>query len=146
VDREIYWHPVTRLSFAGQFAMGFSSASASHFINVLIHGFAVVVMAGVLRWWLGVGWGWAAWGALAWGLHPLRVESVVWVAERKDVLSGLFGGLALLCYLRAVREPNLHKIGLCFGFGVLAYSGACRSRFRGEGDHRSGVKAIAIPG
>ena len=48
-----------------------------------------------------VEWGAAA-AALAWGLHPLRVESVAWVTERRDVLAGLFDLLAVWAYLKAV--------------------------------------------
>lgn len=49
----------------------------------------------------------AAFAALSFGLHPLRVESVAWVTERRDVLSGFFCFLAMLAYLRAsTTQPN----------------------------------------
>jgi len=47
----------------------------------------------------------SAWVAAAFAIHPLRVESVAWVAERKDVLSGLFFMLTLWCYARYVENP-----------------------------------------
>lgn len=49
---------------------------------------------------------------LLWGVHPLRVESVAWVTERKDVLNGLFAFSSLLCYLRYVRESDENGSGL----------------------------------
>ncbi len=67
----------------------------------------------------------AAAGALFFAVHPLRVESVVWASERRDVLSGLFFLLTILFYLRAVRAPvrrcaHLAAATLCFALSLLS--------------------------
>ncbi len=68
----------------------------------------------------------AALAALLFGLHPLRVESVAWISERRDVLSGLFYLSAILAYLRAFRSPAARQgwshawWWTCLGFFVLA--------------------------
>jgi hypothetical protein len=51
----------------------------------------------------------AAFAALAFGVHPLRSESVAWITERRDVLSGLFLVTSVWMYVRAVAEPNARK-------------------------------------
>jgi tetratricopeptide (TPR) repeat protein len=61
--------------------------------------------------------------AALFALHPLRVESVVWIAERKDVLSTLFWLLSLLAYRHYARQTNLRRyflVALCFALGLMA--------------------------
>jgi protein O-mannosyl-transferase len=97
-----YWHPLTWLSlmldasFFGQAAGGF------HFTNVALHAVNGVLVFLLLRMLTGALWRSVVVAAL-FALHPLRVESVVWVTERKDVLSGCFGLLSLVCYARYVQ-------------------------------------------
>lgn len=62
----------------------------------------------------------AAFAALAFSLHPLRVESVSWVTERRDVLSGLFFLLALLAYLREIPRRHPPRLRLTLVFFTLA--------------------------
>ena len=62
-----------------------------------------MLLFAALRSLTGATWRSAAAAAL-WAWHPLRVESVAWVAERKDVLSGVFAMLTLLCYARYARQ------------------------------------------
>jgi tetratricopeptide (TPR) repeat protein len=67
----------------------------------------------------------AAVGALFFAIHPLRVESVAWASERRDVLSGLFFLLTLLSYLRAARDPARRRVQLvvatlCFALSLLS--------------------------
>jgi Flp pilus assembly protein TadD len=67
----------------------------------------------------------AAVGALFFAVHPLRVESVAWASERRDVLAGLFFLLTLLAYLRAARDParRLRRLAVataCFALSLLA--------------------------
>ncbi len=94
-----YWHPLTWLSlmldvsFFGQKAGGF------HFTNVAFHATNGVLVFLLLRLLTGALWRSVVVAAL-FALHPLRVESVAWVTERKDVLSGCFGLLALIFYAR----------------------------------------------
>jgi 4-amino-4-deoxy-L-arabinose transferase-like glycosyltransferase len=61
--------------------------------------------------------------AALFALHPLRVESVAWVAERKDVLSAFFGFLALGSYVAYARRPcarRLALVGVWLGLGLMA--------------------------
>jgi hypothetical protein len=103
------WHPLTWLSleldatlFGGQNARGF------HCINVLLHTVNTVMLFWVLSAMTGAVWRSAVVAAL-FALHPLHVESVAWVAERKDVLSTLFWMLTLAAYLAYVRRPRVGR-------------------------------------
>ena len=71
---------------------------------MLLHAATVILLFLVLRRMTGDLWP-SAFAAAVFAVHPLRVESVAWVAERKDVLSGLFFVLTLAAYLRYVRHP-----------------------------------------
>ena len=61
--------------------------------------------------------------AVVFAIHPLRVESVTWVAERKDVLSGLFFVLSIGAYARYVERPSLGRyalVVLAFALGLMS--------------------------
>jgi protein O-mannosyl-transferase len=75
-----------------------------HLTNVLLHTATVIALFLVLRQMTGALWR-SAFVAAVFAIHPLRVESVAWVAERKDVLSGLFFMLTLGAYVRYARHP-----------------------------------------
>jgi protein O-mannosyl-transferase len=91
------WHPVTVLSHMLDCQLLGLNPGAHHLTNVLLHA----LNAGLVFWFLQRMTG-AVWRSLLvaalFAVHPLRVESVAWVSERKDVLSGFFGLLALLAY------------------------------------------------
>ncbi len=95
------WHPVTWLSHMTDCELFDLNAGAHHFVNVLIHA-ANAALLFLLLWRLTKQlWPGALVAALfAW--HPLRVESVAWISERKDVLSTFFALLALLAYAKHV--------------------------------------------
>lgn len=76
-----------------------------HFTNVLLHALNAVLVFGLL-WGLARRPGSAFFLAALWAVHPLRVESVAWVSERKDVLSGFFGLLCLVSYVWAGRHTR----------------------------------------
>jgi hypothetical protein len=99
------WHPLTWLSHMldCQF-FGANHAGGHHLTAVLLHAANTVLLFLVLRQMAGGLWRSAIVAAL-FGVHPLHVESVAWVAERKDVLSGLFFMLALAAYARYARRP-----------------------------------------
>jgi hypothetical protein len=108
-----YWAPLTWLSLAADFALWGIDPVGYHLTNVVLHalnaGLLYLICLRLLRPPAAAGEGTpedptasacAGLAALFFGLHPLRVESVAWVAERKDVLSALLGLGAVLAYLR----------------------------------------------
>jgi Flp pilus assembly protein TadD len=91
------WHPLTWISHMADCTLFGLSAGAHHGVNILFHAVNVALLFTLLRQLTGRIWPTAFVAALfAW--HPLHVESVAWISERKDVLSTLFGLLALLSY------------------------------------------------
>ncbi len=97
------WHPLTWISHMIDFGLFGAWAGGHHATSVLIHAASAALLCGVLHAMTGALWRSALVAAL-FGLHPLRVESVAWAAERKDVLTFLFGLLALGAYLRFARR------------------------------------------
>ena len=99
------WHPLTWLSHALDCQLyGTQHPGLHHLTNVVLH--AAVAIALLLVLWQMTGSLWpSAFVAAVFAVHPLRVESVAWVSERKDLLSGLFFMLTLGAYLRYVRHP-----------------------------------------
>ena len=93
------WHPLTWVSHMLDCQFYGLKPWGHHFTSVLLHAINAVLVFLVLNLMTGARWRSLA-VALLFALHPLRVESVAWVAERKDVLSGFFGLLALLFYAR----------------------------------------------
>ncbi len=77
-----------------------------HLTSVLLHAVNTVLVFLLLRQLTGSDCGGAVLVAALFGLHPLHVESVAWVAERKDVLSTFFGLLALLFYVRYAQKQT----------------------------------------
>ncbi|MGP8200845.1 MAG: tetratricopeptide repeat protein [Limisphaerales bacterium] len=98
------WHPLTWLSHMLDCQLYGLNPAGHHLTNVLLHTATVIVLFLVLRQMTGALWR-SAFVAAVFAIHPLRVESVAWVAERKDVLSGLFFMLTLGAYVRYVRLP-----------------------------------------
>jgi len=95
---------------------------AFHLVNVLFHGLNTLLLFVVLKRMTGVRWPIALVAAL-FAVHPLHVESVAWVAERKDVLSTFFGMLTLWTYVRYVEQPRLGRYLIAllfFALGLMA--------------------------
>jgi Flp pilus assembly protein TadD len=116
------WHPLTWLSLQADSQLFGLRAWGFHLTSVLLHAANVLVLFLLLDRMTGRPWP-AALAAALFGLHPLRVESVAWVAERKDVLSTFFGLLALLAYLAYARRPGLARyltVALLFALSLLA--------------------------
>jgi len=99
------WHPLTMLSHMLDCQLYGLNPKGHHLTSLLLHAAAVWLLFEVLRRMTGYTWRSAAVAAL-FAIHPLHVESVAWVAERKDVLSGLFFVLSLGAYLRYTRRPT----------------------------------------
>ena len=93
-----------------------------HFTNVLLHSIATLLLFLALQQMTRAPWR-SAFVAAVFAIHPLRVESVAWIAERKDVLSGVFFMLALLAYAHYVRAPSLGRyllVATACAFGLMS--------------------------
>lgn len=100
------WHPLTWLSHMLDVQLFGLNAGAHHLTNVLLHSLTAVLLLHTLSKLTGNLWR-SAFVAAVFALHPLRVESVAWIAERKDLLSGLFFVLTIASYHRYVRSLSL---------------------------------------
>jgi tetratricopeptide (TPR) repeat protein len=99
------WHPVTWLSHMLDYQLFQGNAAAHHLMNVGLHA-ANVALLFVLLWWMTDCLWRSAFVAAVFAWHPLHVESVAWVSERKDVLSAFFFFLTLLAYVSCVKEKQ----------------------------------------
>lgn len=108
-----HWHPVTWFSLALDKAVWGLNPMGFHLTNVVLHAASAALLFLCARRILKDEAGWASLLAAAlWALHPLRAESVAWVTERRDVLSGALLLASLYCHLRAgvdtaARWPRL---------------------------------------
>ena len=102
------WHPLTTLSHMLDCGIYGLNAGGHHATNVMLHTIAVLLLFHVLRQMTGALWRSAILAAL-FAVHPLHVESVAWVSERKDVLSAVFFFLMLGAYARYVCEPSVAR-------------------------------------
>jgi tetratricopeptide (TPR) repeat protein len=100
------WHPLTGISHMLDCQLYGLNPGGHHLTNVLLHTAAAILLFLVLRRMTGFLWR-SAFVAAVFAIHPLRVESVAWVAERKDVLSGLFFMLTLGAYVRYVEKSEV---------------------------------------
>ncbi len=116
------WHPVTWLSHMLDWQLFGASASGHHIVSLLFHIGAVIFLFLFLNRTTGCLWT-AAFAAAFFALHPLRVESVAWVAERKDVLSLFFAMACLYVYGFYAQSPKLSRYLLClilFALGLMS--------------------------
>jgi tetratricopeptide (TPR) repeat protein len=117
-----HWHPLTWVSHMLDCQFYGLNPGGHHLTNVLLHTATTILLFLVLRRMTGALWR-SAFVAAVFAIHPLRVESVAWVAERKDVLSGVFFMLTLGAYVRYVRRPTMIHHGavvLLFALGLLS--------------------------
>ena len=91
------WHPLTTITHMLDCQLHGLKAGWHHFSNVLFHSFAVVLLFVALKHMTFALWR-SAFVSAVFAVHPLHVESVAWIAERKDVLSAFFFMLTLLAY------------------------------------------------
>ncbi len=99
------WHPLTALSHMVDCQIFGLKPAGHHFTNVLLHTTATILLMIALFQMTGAFWR-SAFVAALFGVHPLHVESVAWIAERKDVLSAVFFMLTLMAYTRYTRKPS----------------------------------------
>ncbi len=117
-----HWHPLTVLSHMLDCTL-YGSAPFGHKVtNIILHGLNTFLVFWLLRAMTGSCWRSACVAAL-FGWHPVNVESVAWIAERKNLLSTLFGLLTILAYVRYVRRPQVWRycmICVLFVLSLLA--------------------------
>lgn len=116
------WHPLTWLSHMLDCELFGLRPFWHHFVNLLFHTANTVLLFWVLARMTGEVWA-SAFVAALFAVHPLHVESVAWAAERKDVLSGFFWMLGMLCYVRYVERPGAARymvLLLVFALGLMA--------------------------
>jgi len=116
------WHPLTWLSLMLDCQLFDSKAKACHTINLMFHIANTVLLFVILKWMTGSVWP-SAFVAAAFALHPLHVESVAWVSERKDVLSTLFWFLTMISYVQYAKKPDIKRyvlVILALALGLMA--------------------------
>ncbi|MBF0344484.1 MAG: tetratricopeptide repeat protein [Nitrospirae bacterium] len=116
------WHPLTWISHMIDVSIHGLSPGGHHLTSLLIHALNSVLLFFALERMALDRWR-SAFVAAAFALHPMHVESVAWVAERKDVLSGLFWILAMIAYTSYVERPDTRRyIMVCalFVAGLMA--------------------------
>ncbi|HEY6001005.1 MAG TPA: tetratricopeptide repeat protein [bacterium] len=116
------WHPLTWLSHMADVDLHGLDPAGHHQTSVLLHAAVSALLFLALRALTGATWPAAAVGALH-AVHPLRVESVAWISERKDLLAGLFWMAGLLAWARYVRRPAPWRyvaVAACHALGLLS--------------------------
>ena len=116
------WHPLTWLSHMADRELFGLRPAGHHLANVFLHAASAATLYAALRLMTRARWPSALVAAL-FAFHPLRVESVAWAAERKDVLAGLFWMLTLLAYARYAGHPGRLRyaaVVICMAVGLLA--------------------------
>jgi Flp pilus assembly protein TadD len=116
------WFPLTWLSHMLDFELFGLDAGGHHLTSVILHALATLLLFATLRRMTGSRWSSAMVAAL-FALHPLHVESVAWIAERKDVFSAFFWMLTLYAYVAYVERPGPTRYALtllAFCCGLMA--------------------------
>jgi Tfp pilus assembly protein PilF len=99
------WHPLTWLSLMTDVSVFGARPGGMHLVNAALHALNAGLLFWTLRWTTGARWP-SAWTAAIFALHPLHVESVAWISERKDVLSTLLWLLCTLAYVWYSRKRS----------------------------------------
>lgn len=123
VDQETAnWHPLTWLSYMLDYELYGLNAGGFHITNLLFHIANTLLLFLCLRRMTGALWR-SALVASLFALHPLHVESVAWISERKDVLSTFFWMLTMVLYARYAEQPTSRRyvaVYLSFLLGLIA--------------------------
>jgi tetratricopeptide (TPR) repeat protein len=115
------WMPLTWLSVMLDSQIFGHSSTTYHVMNLFYHVLTVLLLFMVLKKMTGTVWR-SAFVAAVFAVHPLRVESVAWISERKDVLSGFFWMLTMLAYIRYTQRPGIRRylpLALAFSLGLM---------------------------
>jgi protein O-mannosyl-transferase len=116
------WFPLKNISHMFEFQFFGPNPGAFHLTNVILHAIAALLLFLLLCRMTRSVWC-SAFVAAIFAIHPLRAESVVWIEERKDVLSGVFFMLTLLAYLFYIRKPSILRyltMSILFAAGLLS--------------------------
>ncbi len=108
-----YWHPLTWMSHMLDCQLFGLDAGKHHLVNLAIHIINALLLYLALNQMTGAMWK-SAFVAALFAVHPLNVDSVAWIAERKNLLSTLFWFLTMLCYGYYARRPSLYRYLLVF--------------------------------
>ena len=114
-----YWNPLTWLSIMVDWSLFGANASGHHLVSLLLHLGAVIFLFLFLNKTTNNLWS-SAFAAALFALHPLRVESVAWAAERKDVLSMFFGMATLYAYAFYTESSKLSRYFICLMLFALS--------------------------
>ena len=117
-----HWHPLTWLTHMADCQIYGVWPGGHHLTNVALHAVATALLFIVLRKMTGSLWQ-SAVVAAVFAIHPLRAESVAWISERKDVLSGMFFMLTLWAYVLYARQPSVGRyvlVAVMYGLGLLS--------------------------
>lgn len=118
------WFPLATLSHMLDYQLFGLHAGGHHVTSVLLHGIATILLFLVLREMTGATWR-SAFAAAVFAVHPLHAESVAWISERKDVLSGVFFMLVIAAWLRYTRRHSATAYALAlifFALGLMSKS------------------------
>lgn len=121
-DRHVSWQPVVWLSFLVDFSLYGLDPSGYHLSNLFFHLIASILLYLVLIKSTGSYWK-SIFVASVFALHPLHVESVAWIAERKDVLAALFWFLTMYLYIKYRENPrplSYFLVFISFVFGLMS--------------------------
>ena len=116
------WHPMTWLSHMLDSQLFGLNPAGHHFTNLLLHTMNTILLFFVFNVMAKDFWR-SLFVAALFAVHPLHVESVAWIAERKDLLSSFFCMLTLWVYVKYVQKPKLLNyllLGLSFALGLMA--------------------------
>jgi len=116
------WQPLNWLSYMLDYELYGLRAGGYHATNLILHVLNTLLLFLILRGMTRAEWS-SALAAALFGLHPLHVESVAWIAERKDVLSTFFALLAMAAYAAYALRPSRTRylaVVLCFVLGLMA--------------------------
>src|ERR1041385_3113356 len=106
-----YWHPLTWLSHMLDCQLFGVNPAPHHWMNLAFHTLNVVLLFLVLKRMTGAFWP-SAFAAALWAVHPLQVDTVAWVTERKNLLSALFWFLTMGAYARYAERPGFGRYSL----------------------------------
>ena len=117
-----HWHPLTMISHMLDWQLFGNNSGGHHWTSVIIHILNTILLFIFFRYVTGAIWP-SAFLAALFAIHPLNVESVAWIAERKNVLSTFFWILTMLFYVWYVQLPGWKRylpVFFCFALGLMS--------------------------